>query len=625
MTTIDLNYFLTSDPAILDNDDGLRKIQIDSYIEICNHFLVNNSNEDAIAVLPTGSGKTGVMAIAPFGISKGRVLIITPQLVIKDHVVDSLDPSHPENFWLRHKIFEHFSDLPIVVEYDKETHQSELDESNIVILNIHKLSTRSRNSLLKRVNQNYFDMIIIDEAHHSPAQTWKNALDYFHNAKVLKLTGTPFRHDRKPIEGKEVINYRLGQAMTDRIVKTLQNFTILPETIYLTIDNDNSKSYTIQELEEKNIKDRNYIERSVAYSQACNQQIIDSSINELNKRKESSNVPHKIIAVCCSIQHAEDVKVQYENSGISAVVVHSNLSKKQKQEALRKVESHQIDSLIHVAMLGEGYDHPYLSVAAIFRPFKSLAPYSQFIGRILRRIPENEANSKIDNIGSVIAHNELGLMPLWKEYMKEQDLHNLIKHVKNTERQQRNVDKLLKQTKNLDIGNVITNEDITIESEYYEYTIAAKEYEDYENDLKEKSRLLKEIFPSKDESERMKIARQESTPVMGNPLLKNPRKYRMILREDFSQKVQFQIPAELILEYNLSESGTELNRLPVNFKFKWTLQNATNTGIIAKYLNAVLSDKFDTRSKWTIKDYENALKDLDNIVSHLRKMMENIL
>lgn len=52
-------------------DTGLRQEQIDSYVKICEHFLMNKSKEHAIAILPTGSGKTGVMAIAiaPIGVA----------------------------------------------------------------------------------------------------------------------------------------------------------------------------------------------------------------------------------------------------------------------------------------------------------------------------------------------------------------------------------------------------------------------------------------------------------------------------------------------------------------------------------------------------------------------------
>lgn len=625
MNKLDANYFLNASPNILSDDNELRQIQKDAYVKICHHFLLKKSKEHAIAILPTGSGKTGVMAIAPFGVSMGRVLIITPQLVIKDHVVDSLDASQPNNFWLRYKVFNNFNELPNVVEYDKDTFLSELDNSNIVILNIHKLSTKSRNSLLNRVEKDHFDMIIIDEAHHSPAQTWKKALQYFNNAKVLKVTGTPFRHDRKIIEGKEVINYRFGKAMHDGIVKTLKSFELKPEKLYLTIENDDSRKYTIQELEEENIKSKNYIQRSVAYSEECNQQIIDSSLYELNKRKNSSTIPHKIIAVCCSIPHAENVKKLYEKSGARAALVHSKQDKKITIEELRKVESHQIDVLIHVAMLGEGYDHQYLSIAAIFRPFKSLAPYSQFIGRILRRIPDNEVNSDIDNIGAVIAHKELGLRPLWEEYIKEKNFSEMAKQVKDSEKEQKDLDDELTKIIDLDIGDVITDGEITIESEYYEFTKAAQAYEEYEEDIRKKAEQLKTVFPDLDDKSRKDIARQETEPVFVNPLLKNPKKYRMILRAEVDNEIKLNIPTELLLENSLNKEGTELALLPVKKAHNWVLKDGDNAAIIAKYLNSVLRAKFGKRDTWTIADYQHAQKELNDIKGHLNKMISSIV
>lgn len=182
-------------------------------------------------------------------------------------------------------MFNSFTQLPIVNEYDKDINEEELKNSNVIILNIHKLSTRFRNSLLKRVQSDFFDMIIIDEAHHSPAETWQNALNYFKNAKVIKVTGTPFRTDRKPIEGKIITEYRLGRAMQQGIVKSLENFRLLPEKLYLTVDNNHDVKYTINQLREQGIKDENFIARSVALSKECNYQIIDESIKALASKK----------------------------------------------------------------------------------------------------------------------------------------------------------------------------------------------------------------------------------------------------------------------------------------------------------------------------------------------------
>lgn len=625
MGTFNKDYFLTANANILENDEGLRKVQKDAYIEICNHFLLKKSKNHAVAILPTGSGKTGVMAIAPFGIANGRVLIITPQLVIKDHVLDSLDPTNPKNFWLRHNIFKDFNELPQVVEYDKDTLFEELEESNIIILNIHKLSAKSRNSLLKKVERDFFDMIIIDEAHHSPAQTWQDALEYFSDAKVLKVTGTPFRTDRKKIEGEVVINYRLGKAMKDGIVKSLKNFILKPEKVYLTIGNDRSRKYTIKEIEAMKLKDKDFVTRSVAYSPECNKHIVEASINELNKRRAGSSVPHKIIAVCCSIKHAKDVKKLYEEMSLRVAIVHSDLPKKEKIEELRKIESHQVDVVIHVAMLGEGYDHPYLSVAAIFRPFRSLAPYSQFIGRILRRIPDEEISNHLDNIGVVIAHRDLGLDELWKEYKQEQEYCDVLRAVEKAENDEKKLLKKIGNPKNSEIGSVIVEGDLQTEEEYYEYTEAAKAYEAYEKDIEEKAKQLKQIFPDKNEEDLKQLARQQTKPTVINPLLKNPKKYRMLLRKEFWEKVQYDIPATLITELKLKKEGRELANLPLKRDMRWVLKDGDNAAIIAKYMNCVLVSKYGPREKWTIDDYNNANSELNEFVTHLKKMIKSIL
>jgi hypothetical protein len=66
-------------------------------------------------------------------------------------------------------------------------------------------------------------------------------------------------------------------------------------------------------------------------------------------------------------------------------------------------------------MLGEGFDHPRLSVSAIFRPFRSLAPYVQFVGRVMRVIQENEPDHP-DNQGHIVSHIGLNNDARWSEF-----------------------------------------------------------------------------------------------------------------------------------------------------------------------------------------------------------------
>ena len=84
--------------------------------------------------------------------------------------------------------------------------------------------------------------------------------------------------------------------------------------------------------------------------------------------------------------------------------------------------------MINVAMLGEGYDHKYLSIAAIFRPFRAELPYTQFIGRVLRYIPEGNPE---DNIAKIVSHHYLYLDKLWEKYKKEISQSEIIKSLRD--------------------------------------------------------------------------------------------------------------------------------------------------------------------------------------------------
>ncbi|EKO04928.1 type III restriction enzyme, res subunit domain protein [Leptospira interrogans str. C10069] len=78
----EMDYWLTKNVNIQENLE-LREPQIEAYWEVYEHFIIDRKASDAIVVIPTGVGKTGLIGILPYKISKGRVLVITPRLVIK--------------------------------------------------------------------------------------------------------------------------------------------------------------------------------------------------------------------------------------------------------------------------------------------------------------------------------------------------------------------------------------------------------------------------------------------------------------------------------------------------------------------------------------------------------------
>ena len=410
-----MSYFKET-VAYINGNKKLREPQREAYIAAYEYFTENEKGE-ALIVLPTGTGKSGLISVLPFGISDGRVLIVTPGLITKQSVIKTLNPLE-NNFWINYDIIFDPEDMPVVVEYDADVLDESLEKSNFVVANIHKLYKDSENSLINRVPKDFFDMIIIDEAHHSAANSWKDVLQYFSEAKKIHLTGTPYRGDDEPIPGEKIHTTSLATAMRLKLVKWLRKSTVNSTEMYFYLPKDNHQ-YTKEEVLE--FKEAEWIQRSVALSKECSELVIDESINKLSELKKlSPNVPHKILAVACSITHAEDVANWYHEKGMSVVIVHSQLEKEKLEENLFKIENHECNVVVSVNMLMEGYDHKYLSVLAIFRPYKSQNAFAQIVGRILRTIPEDEITDyAIDNNAYVIYHQETGLDVMWQTFQQE--------------------------------------------------------------------------------------------------------------------------------------------------------------------------------------------------------------
>jgi type I site-specific restriction endonuclease len=86
-----------------------------------------------------------------------------------------------------------------------------------------------------------------------------------------------------------------------------------------------------------------------------------------------------------------------------------------REVVLNALRDNRLDCIVQVQMLGEGFDHPRLSVAAIFRPFRSLSAYIQFIGRIMRVNFENDPQHP-DNEGFIISHVGLNNDTRWHDF-----------------------------------------------------------------------------------------------------------------------------------------------------------------------------------------------------------------
>lgn len=412
-----MNYFTETAANILGNNK-LRTPQIEAYIKAQDHF--SSSVEDALIVLPTGTGKSGLISIVPYGLAKGRVLIVTPNLVTKQSIRKTQELLE-DNFWINQDIIFNADDLPAICEYNSKTLSSSLEQSHFVYSNIQQVHSDRAGCLTKRVPPDFFDLIIIDEGHHAPADTWQRTLGYFAKAKKIFITGTPFRGDKQEVPGKLIHETPLSEVMRDRYVKWLRKQTVNAHELYFTLAEQPGVRLSKDEV--LALKDKEWLERSVALSPECSMDVIEQSIANLSElRKVSPNVPHKILAVGCSITHAVDLQTWYQSKSLTAAIVHSDMEQSDLDAAFRAIDNHECDVVISVNMLMEGYDHRYLTVLALFRPYRSINAFAQIVGRVLRAIPAEEITAfEVDNNAVVIYHEETGLDSMWSAFQKEVD------------------------------------------------------------------------------------------------------------------------------------------------------------------------------------------------------------
>ena len=567
------------------------------------------------------------MGLLPFHICEGRALIITPQLTIKDAVVDSLDPENPESFWYKRKIFDRIDETPTLVEFSGGMKNEILDAANIVVLNIHKLQARLRKSPLNYLPKNYFDMIIIDEAHHSTANTWVETINHFDKAKIVKLTGTPIRTDGVELAGELVYKYKLSQAMAKGYVKSLRNIEYIPEQLLLTIDKDETKQYTVEQLLELGLRDEDWIRRSVAFSKECSESVVKESIKLLeNKRRDTSKVPHKIIAVACSIAHAEEIKQLYIEKGYRAEVIHSKQMPEKQDETKQDVENHRLDVIIHVAMLGEGYDHPYLSIAAIFRPFRSELPYEQFIGRVLRVISDGEVEKTDDNIADVVSHHNLQLADLWEKYKIELQESEVIKHLRE--------ENFLDDSCEPSAGNSPgTGADIiplglakeqgtgTLTTDTYLNTELIKKQKEEEKKQKESIDKLQELLHIDYEQA---LAIYNQTRTKDTALFKRPDLRFANKKKNLDDQIREILVPQLIIRFHIAQSGKDLSNCRLfNGKYAWIKTKASDNGaMLAMYFNTYLRNAIGKkRDEWQMTDFDIAFEKLKSA----EEFVENVL
>ncbi len=338
-----------------ENSSGMRKSQVGAAHAIASHFTVNEE-VPALIVMPTGTGKTAVLTMCPFLTKSEKTLVLSSSRLVRGQIVEDF-----KKLKSLIKLNVITADTrPLVFEY-KEA----LTDEDIEAINEADVVVGIPSSLKKMFDEemefegDYFDLILVDEAHHLPAATWENVISLFPKAKKIYFTATPFRRDKKNLRGKLIYNYPLSRAKEDG---TFANIEFHP-----VLCSDESK-------------------RDI---------LIAKEAEKIFKLDKKIGLSHSIMIRTNTKKHAKELVELYESkTDLRLVEISSSKTFAHIKSTINKLDAGEIDGIVCVDMLGEGFDFPKLKIAAVHHPHKSEAITLQFIGRFTRTNSDKIGDAK---------------------------------------------------------------------------------------------------------------------------------------------------------------------------------------------------------------------------------------
>lgn len=401
----------------IENNPKLREPQINSYLALKdfykNQFSPTKNREVGI-VLPVGCGKSGCITLTPFAFESRRSLIIAPGVSIANQLLKDFEPL--TSFYKKCSVLTG-NEFPEPVEIrSKDTNLSDLEESDVVITNIQQLQGEN-NRWLNNLPDDFFDVIIFDEGHHSVAETWENLKNKFSQAAIVNYSATPERSDGQIMSGEVIYTFPVQTAIQKGYVKELTAVRLNPKTLrYVRYEDNQEVEVSLEEVIKLGEEDANF-RRSIVTSKETLDTIVDASIHQLIELRKANNNDDrlKIIASALNYEHCIQVVQAYRERGFRADYVHTRENSTKNEAVLKKLNSHELDVIVQVRKLTEGFDHPYLSVAAVFSVFANLSPFIQFVGRIMRVIKQDSPRSMI-NQGVVVYHAGSNIAKRWADF-----------------------------------------------------------------------------------------------------------------------------------------------------------------------------------------------------------------
>ncbi len=320
------------------------------YQERVLEAIKNDQNHSQLISMPTGTGKTITFLHAIKEINKTCLILVHRNELLQQTLEKAILIG-----WNR-------SDISLIYGEEKD---------EIKKLTIAMVPTLTRN--LNKYKPESIEMIVIDEAHHATANSYRNILDYFKIFEERKLllgfTATPLRGDKDSLSTiflSHSFKMTLSEATRGGYIVPVHGIRIEIDKEFNDIKNF-SGDYDISALDR------------LMNCEEINQIIVD-------RCAFLKKVP--AIVFCTSIDHAKEIARLLRHKKRKAISISYLTSKKTLARIFKMLKEDRIEFITNAVKLSEGFDHPPIESVILARPTRSPVLYKQMIGRGLRKFED---------------------------------------------------------------------------------------------------------------------------------------------------------------------------------------------------------------------------------------------
>lgn len=323
-------------------------------------------HRSVVAVGPTGAGKTVIGAAVVRQLGKVRVL------------------------WLAHR-------YELLNQARSHLLEVGVKESQVGLLSGTRTINRDGRIMVASVDMfrsrlvPEVDLIVVDEAHHATAESYRNIIDVHKGALVLGLTATPERLDGEPLGDVFAHMYNIAEAF-----ELIDDGYLLRAAVY-GIPRDKAR-----ELVRNADSGREY--SSIKLDEAMRKRPLMADI--VNERfRLARHEPTLVYAV--SRLHGKELYYRFGKSGVKAAYVDALTPAHQRNILLGpngKLAQGLVEVVVNVGLVTEGFDCPAVNCVVVARPTKSLTLWRQMCGRGARPRPGRRSYLVLDHAGNVWRH-----------------------------------------------------------------------------------------------------------------------------------------------------------------------------------------------------------------------------